>query len=290
LLGSVWYSVVPVSIILVSRWQQLPAYATLAADIFSEKLMTDTILYSRVGHVGRLVLNNPQRHNALGHVELEAIKACLTQVATSAQERVLIVIGAGEKTFCAGASLQELSEGHIGADDFQQMTTQLADLAIPTICAMNGDVFGGGVELAVSCDFRIGIEGSRMRVPAAAIGLCYPSAGINRFIECLGVSMTKRILVASEEFSANTLLGIGFLDHLVLPQNLDDFATDFARHIAGLAPLAVQSMKSILRQAAAGAIDPDAARELSARCLASQDLQEGFAAKREKRSPRFEGR
>jgi enoyl-CoA hydratase/carnithine racemase len=280
----------PVSITLASRWRQLPAYATLTSGIFSENLMTDTILYSCVGHVGRLVLNNPQRHNSLGHVQLEAIKECLTRVATSAQERVLIVTGAGEKTFCAGASLQELSEGQIGEDAFQKMTAQLADLSIPTICAMNGDVFGGGVELAVSCDFRIGIEGSRMRVPAAAIGLCYPLAGINRFVECLGVSLTKRILVASEEFPANTLLGIGFLDHLVLPQNLDAFATDFARHIAGLAPLAVQSMKSILRQAAAGAIDPDVARELSTRCLASQDLQEGFAAKREKRSPRFEGR
>lgn len=258
--------------------------------IFSENLMTDTILYSRIGHVGRLVLNNPQRHNSLGHVELEAIIKCLTQVAKGAQERVLIVTGAGQKTFCAGASLQELSAGQIGDDDFQKMTGQLADLAIPTICAMNGDVFGGGVELAVSCDFRIGVEGSRMRVPAAAIGLCYPATGINRFVECLGVSLTKRILVASEEFPANTLLRIGFLDHLVLPQNLDAFATDFARHIAGLAPLAVQSMKSILRQAAAGVIDPDVARELSTRCLASQDLQEGFAAKREKRSPRFEGR
>lgn len=258
--------------------------------IFSENLMTDTILYSRIGHVGRLVLNNPQRHNSLGHVELEAIIKCLTQVAKGAQERVLIVTGAGQKTFCAGASLQELSAGQIGEDDFQKMTGQLADLAIPTICAMNGDVFGGGVELAVSCDFRIGVEGSRMRVPAAAIGLCYPATGINRFVECLGVSLTKRILVASEEFPANTLLRIGFLDHLVLPQNLDAFATDFARHIAGLAPLAVQSMKSILRQAAAGVIDPDVARELSTRCLASQDLQEGFAAKREKRSPRFEGR
>lgn len=290
MLGLVWCSVVPVSIILVSRWQQLLAYATLATDIFSEKLMTDTILYSRIGHVGRLVLNNPQRHNSLGHVELEAIKACLTQVATSAQERVLIVTGAGEKTFCAGASLQELSEGQIGDDDFQQMTTQLADLGIPTICAMNGDVFGGGVELAVSCDFRIGIVGSRMRVPAAAIGLCYPTAGINRFVECLGVNLTKRILVASEEFSANTLLAIGFLDHLVLPHNLNRSATDFAQHIAGLAPLAVQSMKRILRQAAVGAVDPEVARELSTRCLTSQDLQEGFAAKREKRSPRFEGR
>jgi enoyl-CoA hydratase/carnithine racemase len=252
--------------------------------------MTDTILYSRTGHVGRLVLNNPQRHNSLGSEQLDGIQARLTQVAADEQVRVLIITGTGEKTFCAGASLQELSDGQISDEAFQKMTGQLADLAIPTICAMNGDVFGGGVELAVSCDFRIGIEDCRMRVPAAAIGLCYPLTGINRFVDCLGASLTKRILLASEEFHANTLLEIGFLDHLVSPNNLGEFADDYAQHIAGLAPLAVQSMKSIIRQVAAGAIDHELARALSTLCLESKDLQEGFAAKNEKRDPRFSGR
>jgi enoyl-CoA hydratase/carnithine racemase len=104
------------------------------------------------------------------------------------------------------------------------------------------------------------------------------------------VGLTKRILLASEEFYANTLLEIGFLDHLVSPENLGDFVDDYAEHIAGLAPLAVQSMKSILRQVAAGAIDHELVRELSTLCLESKDLQEGFAAKREKRNPRFSGR
>jgi enoyl-CoA hydratase/carnithine racemase len=252
--------------------------------------MTETIRYSRVEHVGYLVLNNPQRHNSLGREQLEGIHARLDQIAADPEVRVLILTGAGEKTFCAGAALQELSDGQLGDDAFQKMTAQLADLPIPTICAMNGNVFGGGVELAVSCDFRVGIEGCRMRVPAAAIGLCYPLPGINRFIECLGVNLTKRILVASEEFDANTLLDIGFLDHLVSPQDLDSFVRDYALHIAGLAPLAVQSMKRILQQAAAGAVDPELANELSTRCLESNDLQEGFAAKREKRNPLFEGR
>ncbi len=252
--------------------------------------MTDTILYSRMGHIGKLVLNNPQRHNSLGKEQLEAINERLIQIAADQQLRVLIVTGVGEKTFCAGASLQELSDGQMGDDAFQKMTGQIADLAIPTVCAMNGDIFGGGVELAVSCDFRIGVEGSRMRVPAAEIGLCYPVTGIKRFVDCLGVSLSKRILVASEEFSAATLLEISFFDHLVLPHDLNGFTNNFAQHISSLAPLAVQSMKTILRQAAVDRIDYQVARELSTLCLESQDLQEGFAAKREKRSPHFEGR
>jgi enoyl-CoA hydratase/carnithine racemase len=260
--------------------QQLPAI----------NCMTDTILYNCTGHVGRLVLNNPERHNALGREQLDAIKTHLTQVEIDQRVRVLIVTGVGDKTFCAGASLSELSDGRLGDDAFQQMTAQIANLAIPTICAMNGDVFGGGVELAVSCDFRIGIESCRLRVPAAAIGLCYPLSGISRFIECLGVNLTKRILVASEEFTGARLLEVGLLDHLVSAQNLDSFAYDFARHIADLAPLAVRAMKNILRQAATGTIDLGVAQKLSALCLDSRDLREGFAAKREKRIPYFEGR
>ncbi|MDG2046868.1 MAG: enoyl-CoA hydratase-related protein [Halioglobus sp.] len=251
--------------------------------------MTETILYSRTGHIGRLMLNNPQKHNSLGREQLEGIKNCLTEVASDKSVRVLIVSGAGTKTFCAGASLQELSTGRISHDAFQEMTCQLADLSIPTLCAMNGDVFGGGAELAMSCDFRIGVEGSRMRVPAAAIGLCYPIAGINHFIRCLGVRVTKRILVASEEFKASALLEIGFFDHLVSPSSLELFTNDVAEHIAGLAPLAVQSMKRIIGLEAEGFVDPDIALGLSKLCLASRDLQEGFAAKREKRTPIFTG-
>ncbi len=251
--------------------------------------MTDTILYERTGHIGTLVLNNPEKHNSLGQAELEAIQAVLSEVAGDDQVRVLVVTGAGGKTFCAGASLQELNAGKISGDTFQNTTDQLAALEIPTICAINGNVFGGGSELALSCDFRFGIEGTRLRVPAAAIGLCYPLSGINRFVERLGVSAAKRLLVASETFSADALLEIGFLDHLVMPAQLDNEVQEYAEHIAALAPLSVRAMKQIIQQAAGAGIDYEAAQRLSDACSDSEDLQEGFAAQREKRPPRFKG-
>jgi enoyl-CoA hydratase/carnithine racemase len=252
--------------------------------------MKDTILYSCQDHIGHLVLNNPRRHNSLGREQLDEIAERLTEVAADPSLRVLLISGAGEKTFCAGASLSELNEGTIAHDGFQKMTGQLSEIAIPTICAMNGDVFGGGVELAVSCDFRIGVEGSRMQVPAAAIGLCYPMSGIERFVRCLGPGLTKRLLVAAEEFSSSTMLQIGFLDHVVPATDLQRFAYDYAKHIAGLAPLSVRAMKQILQKATPMDIDAQQASELVGLCLASQDLQEGFAAKRERRKPQFNGR
>ena len=252
--------------------------------------MTDTILYSREGHVARIVLNNTERHNSLGQEQLEGIQARLVEVAADDQVRVLVVTGAGEKTFCAGASLQQLGAGQLSGDYFQQTTAQLASLAIPTICALNGNVFGGGVELALSCDFRIGIEDTRMRVPAASIGLCYPLSGINLFVERLGLNVAKRLLVASEEFDARAMLAIGFLDHLVMRAQLEETTQEFSQHIAGLAPLAVGSMKNILQQVASGTLDLDQVSALSQLCQDSDDLQEGFTAQREKRQPRFKGK
>ena len=252
--------------------------------------MSDTILYQQQGHVATLLLNNPERHNSLGQQELEAIQAILDRVAADENIRVLVVTGSGDKTFCAGASLQELNAGKISGDCFQKTTDQLASLAIPTVCSINGNIYGGGGELALSCDFRIGIEGIRMRVPAAAIGLCYPISGINRYVERLGVTVAKRVLVASETFSADALLEMGFLDHLVMPAELKERTHEYAEHIAGLAPLAVRAMKRILQQAAAGSIDQEEARALADLCSKSEDLQEGFTAQKEKREPRFKGR
>ncbi len=252
--------------------------------------MSDTILYERRGHITRLLLNNPERHNALGKQELEAIQAALGRAAEDEQVRVLVLTGSGDKTFCAGASLEELSSGQLREDAFQKTAEQLRTFPVPTICALNGSVFGAGVELALSCDFRLGVEGMRMRVPAAAIGICYPLSGINRLVEHLGVNLAKRILVASEEFDAEALLEIGFLDHLLLPSQLEDETEKLAGHIAELAPLSVRSMKEILLQVASGDTDAQRAATLAKKCAESQDLQEGLAAAKEKRRPRFEGR
>lgn len=251
--------------------------------------MTDTILYSREGHVGRLTINIPERHNALGLEQLLGIQQHLETVAADRQVRVLVLTGAGDKTFCAGASLQELGAGEIGGDCFRTTTDQLARLAVPTICALNGNVFGAGVELALSCDFRLGVQGIRMRVPAAAIGVCYPASGVQRLVQGLGVSLARRILLGAEEFDARAMHQMGFLDYLVLPNSFEADTDELARKIAGLAPIAVRSMKNILSQVLTGKVDEDQCRELAERCAGSEDFREGLAAQREKRQPRFSG-
>ncbi|TXS91286.1 enoyl-CoA hydratase/isomerase family protein [Parahaliea maris] len=251
--------------------------------------MTDTILYERRGEVGQLTLNVPERHNSLGEEQLLGIRDILSGFVGEEAPRVLVVSGAGDRTFCAGASLKELNSGRISGELFQETTDRIAALPMPTLAAINGNVFGGGVELALSCDFRVGIEGTRLRVPAAAIGLCYPIGGIQRFVERLGVSASKRLLMAAEEQDSDAMRELGFLDYVATREEFASTVQKLADNLAGLAPLAARAMKQLIGQSALGTLDPAEAEVLVARCRESADLVEGFAAQREKRTPRFRG-
>lgn len=251
--------------------------------------MASCINYELTDSVGVLRIERRERHNALGAEELDAIEALLDVIARDREIRVLIVTGAGETTFCAGAALEDLSSGRITPERFQGVMHRLAVLPVPTIARINGNVFGGGAELALSCDFRIGVEGARLRVPAAAFGLCYPPAGIARFVEKLGGNTARRMLVASETLPFEELFRLGFLDYLVPRASLDERVDELSTHIAGLAPLAMAAMKELVTQAESGAIDKWRGEELVRRCEVSDDLQEGLAAQREKRPARFGG-
>lgn len=249
----------------------------------------DTILFSRDGHIARITLNAPERHNALGVAQIRRLRDCLQAVAQDGALRVLLLTGAGERTFCAGASLEQFRGGTMSGELFSTLTDQLAALPIPSVCALNGDVFGGGAEIALCCDYRIGVRGSRLLVPAARIGICYPVNGVRRFVERLGHAAATRLLVASEELDADTLIQTGFVHQVVERERLDAHAEAMARHLAGLAPLAVRAMKRIVAGVIDGSIDGAAAEALVMRCSQSRDLQEGLAAQREKRPPQFTG-
>lgn len=251
--------------------------------------MKTSLVYALSGRVGVLEINREDRHNALGADELEALDATLALVREDKNIRVLIVTGRGDKTFCAGAALEDLESGRLSPARFQAAMQQLADLPVPTIARVNGSVFGGGVELALSCDFRVGVRGLRLRVPAAALGLCYPAQGIGRFVAKLGANTARRMLVAAETFAADELLRVGFFDYLVDADALDERTDELSQRLAALAPLAVRAMKELIIRVERQEANSGRAEELSRICHNSADLQEGLAARREKRAPRFVG-
>jgi enoyl-CoA hydratase len=236
------------------------------------------------------VLERPERHNALDAEDVERFRAHLGAVAAAEHVRVLVLTGTGDATFCSGASLRDIESGKMTGATFEALADALAAVRVPSICALNGDAFGGGTELALCCDFRIGVFGSRMAVPAARLGLCYPLGGLRRYVEALGLGVATRLLLAGEELDAEEMLRVGLLHRLVSPKDLDTATEELATHLASLAPLAVQAMKKLLRGVARGGVDEEEARRLTALCAGSDDLREGLRARREGRDPEFSGR
>ena len=250
--------------------------------------MPNTISFRQQEGIATLSFDNPARRNALGGEELDAIEGALETL--DATTRVLLITSSDDRIFCAGADLTQILDGSLNGDRFQSVTNQIAELSVPTIAVLTGNVFGGGAELALSCDFRLGREGIAMRIPAAAIGLCYPVQGIERLTKRLGVPLAKRLLVAAETFSTDDMLALRLVDRIVPAAQLREEAEAYARALLALAPMAVTSMLTIIRQLEVGELDQKTAADLASACAASEDVQEGILAQREKRSANFKNR
>lgn len=240
------------------------------------------------GPIGRIVLDRPEAHNALDQAAMRALRALLEDWA-GRDLRAVILTGRG-KSFCAGASLGDVAGRDWGENPLTAACDALEAFPCPTIAALNGGVYGGGVEIALACDFRIGVTGMRAFAPPARLGIHYEPAGIRRAVERLGAQAARRIFLLAESFEAEALLAMGFLDHLVAPGELAAKASELAETAAGLAPLAVRGMKRTILELSRGALDAEAAGARVRDCFASADHAEGLAAQKEKRAPRFEGR
>lgn len=242
------------------------------------------------GRIGRLTLNRPEAHNALDTAGLQALQDRLEAWEKDETIRAVVLTGTG-KSFCSGVSLGDVAGLDFAADNpLTRLCDRLEAFPAPTIAALNGGVYGGGVELALACDFRIGVTGMRAFAPPARLGIHYEPAGINRAIQRLGAQMARRIFLLAESFEAPALLAGGFLDHLVEPKDLAGKTAELTDTLDRLAPLAVRGMKRTILELTRGALDTEAARARIAACFASADHAEGLAAQKERRAPSFTGR
>jgi len=175
-------------------------------------------------------------------------------------------------------------------DTFERMVDRLEALRVPTIAALNGSVYGGATDLALACDFRIGVEDMRLVMPAARLGIVYYESGIRRYVTRLGVAAAKRLFLTAQPIDAAEMLRIGYLDEIVSAGDLTTRAEALAATLAANAPLAVAGLKRAVNEAAAGMLGRDALAAVRARCAASADHAEGVRAWAEKRTPVFSGR
>lgn len=253
--------------------------------------MSDTIKLAIDGPRATITLNNPAKHNRLGPAELTRFRDSLDQVDSAEEVRLLVITGAGDKTFCAGFDIGSIaSRPDASGGGFEALVDRVEAMRMPTLAALNGGVFGGASDLALACDFRLGVKGMRLFVPPARLGLHYYPNGLRRFVERLGPGTAKRMFLLAEEFSDEELLRVGYLDWLVAPGELAAGVEHIAAQALGLAPLPLAGMKRAINQIARGALDEKSTKAAIAACFASEDLREGLAAYNEKRPPRFRGR
>jgi len=241
------------------------------------------------GGVATIRLNRPAVHNRIEPADLAELMALFGRVAADPDIRVL-VISAGGRSFSSGFHIGELSPGAAQDENsFGRMADALEALSVPTICAMQGGVYGGSTDMALACDFRIGVTGMAMFMPAARLGLHYYPSGMGRYVTRLGLDTAKRLFLTAERLEAEEMLRIGFLTELVAPDALEARVAALATTLAGNAPLAVQGMKTALNAIARGNPDLSLIAAGARRAKDSADLVEGRAAWLEKRAPRFRG-
>ncbi len=255
-----------------------------------------TPILTRDGAVATLRLNRPRHLNRIEPPDLKAIAAALREINADPAIRVLVFTGTG-RAFSAGYHLGDLAERSDAAVttggpelSFEDVALLLENLRVPVICRLNGGVYGGSTDLALCCDFRIGLNTMEMFMPAARLGIHYYPSGMVRYTSRLGLNAAKRLFLTAEKLTAPELLRIGYLTQIESAETLDAAVAALADRLASMAPLAVQGMKRALNEIARGEFDAAACAARAKASQASEDVQEGLAAYREKRAPVFKGR
>ncbi len=250
------------------------------------------------GLVRVLIIDNEPKRNALDFRALEELaEAC----AGAARDRVrcLMLRGSGESAFSSGFDLAELdmlsARGERPDEAVERAADALEAVPCPTVAYLNGGAFGGGFELAATCDLRVAREGVNLGLPPAKLGVVYPEGGLRRFLALVGAARTRELFFTGRSVDAARALAIGLVDRVASPADAEAAAFALAGEIAGNAPIAVQGMKRILRllEAAHERGLTEAERSeitlLRSRAFDSADLREGRRAWAERRPPRFRG-
>ncbi|HEU4382286.1 MAG TPA: enoyl-CoA hydratase-related protein [Anaeromyxobacteraceae bacterium] len=249
------------------------------------------------GAVRVLTLDNPAKRNALDFGSLaELSQAC--DAAGRDRVRCLVVRGAGDQAFSAGFDLDAMDAGDGDRPDLavERAMEALEAVPCPTVAFLNGSAFGGGCELAVTCDLRVARAGVSLGMPPARLGVVYAAAGLRRFLGLVGPSRAREMFFTGRPVEAELALSWGLVNRVAPAERAEAEVMALAEEIAQNAPLAVQGMKRILRFLEAsherGLTEPERLEisDLRTRAFESDDLAEGRAAFAERRPPRFKGR
>ena len=266
----------------------------------SEPVKTEKLLLQKDGPIGWIVFNQPEKRNAVSQEMWQAMPEYVADLSADPAIRVVILRGAGDTAFVAGADISQFKDRRRNAADEEEYrrisgagSEALARLGKPLLAMIHGFCIGGGVSIAITCDLRIAADDARFGIPAARLGLGYHYKGMEKLMSLIGPAYTKELFfTARTDFSAPDALRMGLVNQVVPKADLERFTRDYAMTMSRNAPLTLRSAKASVDQL----LRPEDRRDyalldkLIKDCFDSQDYQEGVKAFSEKRRPRFEGR
>ena len=250
------------------------------------------------GPICWITFNNSSRMNALNAAMWTELPKIVSEAEANSSVRVLVLRGAGTKAFSAGADISEFGTARTAetAKAYDALSdgafSSVANCRKPTIAMVHGYCMGGGMELAICCDFRYAAEGSTFGIPAVRLGIGYDARWVRPLLLTLSASRAKEVLLTGRRFDDAEALHMGIVTKLLPGDTLEDETRALATMIADNAPLAVQAAKRCVDELAHAPENPDmeALDRLIQNCLDSDDYAEGQAAFLEKRKPEFRGK
>ncbi|MEB3102103.1 enoyl-CoA hydratase/isomerase family protein [Ferviditalea candida] len=257
----------------------------------------DHLIVQQQGYVLTVVLNRPKALNALNRQLLSEFNQVLDQFEHDASIRLLVVTGAGEKAFCAGADIKELADlSALEMKEFlshgQRVFRRLELIRKPSIAAVNGVAVGGGFELSLACSLRIASESASFGLPEARLGMIPGYGGTQRLPRIIGKGKALELMLSGKRISAEEAYRAGIVNAVAAVDLLDQTVRQWAESICANSPVSIRMILEAVDIGGSLAMDNALALETSLDALAagSLDKREGFAAFLEKRSPNFEGK
>lgn len=256
----------------------------------------ENILLERRGRVALVTINRPEKRNALNIKTREEGAQVLDELREDEEIRAVVLTGAGDKAFIAGADISEFAERTALTQrevmHGRSLFTAIADFPKPLIAMVNGYCLGGGCEVALACDIRIASEKASFGQPEINLGIIPGGGGTQRLTRLVGEGKAMEMILTGDIIDAQSAHRIGLVNMVVPASDLEAKTMEIANRIAEKSPVALRLAKEAVKLASRSNLDEGLRREIDlfALCFSSEDKDEGVAAFLEKRKPDFKGR